>query len=129
MQKDFDLWNEQKKQLENTQSDIYFSEGDIWWCSVWLNVASEVCGKWDKFRRPILVVTKLSHDTCIAIPLSSKKKSWSWFASYDLHGEPWTALLYQIRMIHKNRFQRKIGQLDEKDFETIKKELKHLLKL
>lgn len=34
MQKDFDSWNEQKKQLEDTQSDIYFSEGDIWWCSV-----------------------------------------------------------------------------------------------
>lgn len=129
MEKDFDSWNEQKKILEQIQSDIYFSEWDIWWCSVGLNIKSETCGKWESFRRPILVLTKLSHDTCIAIPLSSQKKVWSWFALCDLQWVERTALLYQIRMIHKNRFQRKIGQLDEKDFENIKKELKQLLKL
>ena len=129
MEKDFDSWNEQKKSLEQLKSDIYFSEWDIWWCSVGLNIKSETCGKWESFRRPILVLTKLSHDTCIAIPLSSQKKKWTWFTTYDLHGEVSTALLYQIRMIHKNRFQRKIWQIDSHDFENIKKELKQLLKL
>ncbi|MDD4151989.1 MAG: type II toxin-antitoxin system PemK/MazF family toxin [Candidatus Gracilibacteria bacterium] len=79
--------------------------------------------------RPILVIKKLSSDSCISIPLSTKIKEGTWYYSYDLHGQKYTALLYQIKMVHKNRFQRKIGELDEKDFGEIKKRLKNLLNL
>lgn len=130
MKEVFDKWNQlkQKIQLKDTEK-IFFKEWDIWWSSLWQNIKSESNWKWDEFRRPILVLKKLSSDTCIVIPLSTQEKTWTWFYTYNLHGEKYTALLYQIRMVHKNRFQRKIWELDEKDFSEIKKRLKNLLNL
>jgi mRNA interferase MazF len=127
----YDEWNEKKKSIaigEKT-SKIYFREGDIWWCSIGLNVASESYGKGEEFRRPILIIKKLSHDTCIAIPLTSKEKVGSWFAEITIGGERKWAMLYQIKMIHKKRFQRKIAELDEKDVALVKEKLKTLLEL
>lgn len=130
MNEDFNKWNDlkQKIQFKNTK-EIFFKESDIWWISLWQNIKSESNWKWNDFRRPVLVLKKLSSDTCIAIPLSTQEKNWTWFYTYNLHWEEYTALLYQIRMIHKNRFQRKIWELDEKDFSEIKKRLKNLLNL
>ena len=127
----YDDWNAKKKDIasSNRTSEIYFREGDIWWCSIGLNVASETFGKGNDFRRPVLVIKKLSHNTCIAIPLTSKEKEGSWFAEITIQGERKKAMLYQIRMIHKKRFQRKICELDGKDFSYVKEKLKILLEL
>lgn len=126
----FENWNKIKQEINDKDtSHIYFKEWDIWWTSLWQNVKSESNWKWDFFMRPILVLKKLSSEICISIPLSTKLKNWTWFYQYNLHWEIYTALLYQARMIHKNRFQRKIWELDEKDFEETKKRLKNLLNL
>ncbi len=66
MIENFDKWNEQKKYLNNIESNIYFKEWDIWWISIWLNIKSESFWKWEHFRRPILVLKKLSSNSCIA---------------------------------------------------------------
>ncbi len=127
MKKDFDKWNEYKKYLNSIELDNYFKERDIFWCSIWLNVKSEAIWKWEKFRRPILVFKKLSHDTCFWIPLSTKIKSWTWFYNYKIDWKEYTALLYQMRMFHKNRFGYKIWEFRESSFIEIKKKLKKLL--
>jgi len=107
--KNFDKWNELKKEINNKNNDnISFNQWDIWWLSLWKNIKSESFWKWEGFRRPVLVFKKLSSDTFIWIHLSSKYKNWTWFERYFLHWEQNTALLYQIRMFHKNRLQRKI---------------------
>lgn len=131
MHKDFDVWNIQKKSLEESieTEPLYFHEGDIWWCSLGINIGSEASGKGMKFRRPILVLKKLSSDTCIALPLSSQLKTGSWFEEISFNGELRSVLLYQIRHIHKKRFQRKMGELDEKDMMCVRKKLEQLLKL
>lgn len=129
MEKDFDEWNERKKEIDKFQSNIYFNQWDIWWCSLWKNIKSESFGKWENFRRPVLVLKKLSSDTFIGIPLSTKIKTWTWFCDCDLQWIKRTSLLYQIRMLHKNRLWTKIWQLDENDFSKIKKSLANLLEL
>jgi len=129
MEKQFDNWNKYKKILEESNTNIYFNEWQIWWISVWLNLKKESCWKWNNFRRPVLVLKKLSSTTFIWIPLSSKIKDWTWFSSYSQHWEKLTALLYQIRMFDNIRFQRKIWEMDESDFREIKKRLKLLLNL
>lgn len=127
---DFDKWNVLKQELqEKDTSYIYFQEWDIWWISLWQNICSESNWKWKNYRRPVLVLKKLSSDSFICIPLSTKLKNWSWFYQYNLHWEKFTALLYQIRMVHKNRLRIKIWQIDEFDFLEIKKRLKSLLNL
>jgi len=129
MKKDFDKWNKLKENLELKNNKILFKQWDIWWTSIWVNIWQESCWKWKEFRRPVLVIKKLSKENCIVIPLSSQNKVWTWFASYTLHGVKYTALLYQIKMLHIKRFTKREAELNDYDFKIIKKRLKQLLNL
>ena len=129
MKKDFDSWNEKKKVLDQNSSDYLFHSGEIWWCSVGLNVGAESCGKGITFRRPVLILKKLSRKNFIGIPLSTQKKEGTWFADVTIHGELKYALLYQIRMFSTNRFHRRLATLDAIDFGRVKQKLELLLEL
>ena len=116
-----------KKQLDNiTHNDeLYFREGDMWWCALGVNIGTESLGKGAEFRRPVYVLKKFSTDSCICIALTSKEKTGTWFVDISLQGERRYALMHQIRMIHKKRFQRKISELDEQNARPIKKNSRH----
>ena len=129
MDKNFDDWNNKKKALESKEVEILFKTGDIWWCSVGLNIKEESCGKGDTFRRPVLVLKKLSKKSFIGIPLSTKKKEGTWFCDISILQETQYVLLYQIRMFSVNRLQRRLTTLDDKDFLRVKEKLKALLEL
>lgn len=129
MQKEFDVWNSKKKDIENMSKRFFFKTGDVWWCSVGVNIKSESCGKGEEFRRPVLILKKLSADSFIGIPLSSKIKVGTWFIDFNLKGEKRFALLYQIRMFSTNRLQRHLAAIDERDFMRIKEKLEALLEL
>lgn len=129
MDKEFDRWNEQKKKLEESPQDILFKQGEVWWCAIGTNVANESCGKGEFFVRPVLVLKKLSHNLCIGIPLSTKKKEGSWFLDVRVQGEIVTALLYQVRMFSTHRFQRRLTTLSVEDFYRVKEKLEALLEL
>jgi mRNA-degrading endonuclease toxin of MazEF toxin-antitoxin module len=129
MKKNFDSWNSKKKFLEYREEKFLFKEADIWWCSVGLNIGSESCGKGKDFQRPVLILRKLSKNSFIGIPLSTQEKEGSWFTDITIHGQKRYALLYQIRMYHTNRFQRRLATLDQPDFMKIKQKLEQLLEL
>ncbi len=127
----YNNWNLKKQFLEDDANfaNLYFKPGDIWWCSIGLNLGSEALGKGSEFRRPVLVLRKLSSDLCVVLPLTSKRKSGTWFVDIMLHEEMRWVMLYQIRTLHKKRFQRKLGQLDDMDFRRVKEKLETLLEL
>lgn len=127
MEKEFDKWNELKKKIENNSQNVIIKEAEIWWVNMWLNIKSEACWKWENFRRPVLIIKKLSSSACIVIPLSTQIKIGTWFANYEIWGIEYTALLYQIKMMHINRFYVNEWKLDRKQFLEIKKRLKSLL--
>ena len=135
MEKDFiekyNNWNIKKQDIQFSErtENMYFKEGDIWWCSLGLNIGSESYGKGENFRRPILIIKKLSGDLCIALPLTSKEKIGTWFINITLHGEKKWAMLYQIRTLNKKRFTVKLGELDDTDFARVKEKLDALLEL
>ncbi len=108
---------------------MYFKEGQIWWCSLGQNIGSESFGKGENFRRPILIIKKLSADLCIALPLTSKEKIGTWFIDITIHGERKWAMLYQIRTLNKKIFSIKLGELDDIDFDRVKEKLETLLEL
>lgn len=123
-------WNIKKQNIHFLNNEeFYFKEGDIWWCSIGLNIGSESYGKGKDFRRPILIVKKLSEDLCVVLPLTSKKKMGSWFVNIKLDGIHQCIMLYQIRTLNRKRFQRKIGELSYDTFIDIKEKLKILLEL
>ncbi len=129
MEKDFDNWNILKKKIESKSTNLIIKEWEIWWSSIWINTRTESCGKWTEFRRPVLIIKKLSHETCFVIPLSTKIKTWTWFANYKIDWIDYTALLYQLKMMHTNRFTKREAYIDKQDLEKIKKRLKFLLNL
>ncbi len=127
----FNDWNIKKQEIHfsGRTEKMYFKAGQIWWCSVGQNVGSETFGKGNDFRRPILILKKLSSDLCVALPLTSKEKLGTWFTHITFLGKKVYVLLYQIRVFNKKRFQRNMGELDEKDFLRVKEKLKALLEL
>ena len=129
MYKDFDKWNEKKKLLDKKDINFFFKESEVWWCSVGINVAVESCGKGNTFRRPILILKKLSNYAFIGIPLSTQSKFGSWFTFVSILGLKRCALLYQVRMVSANRLQRRITALDSEDFALVKQKLEKLLEL
>ncbi|MEK7105191.1 MAG: type II toxin-antitoxin system PemK/MazF family toxin [Patescibacteria group bacterium] len=129
MEKDFNKWNEHKKRLEKIQQPFLFKQGEVWWCSIGVNVAEESCGKGEFFGRPVLVLKKLSRRNYIGIPLSTKRKIGTWFMEVTVQGKTVSALLYQIRMLSTNRFQRRLTTLDTADFARVKEKLEALLGL
>ena len=94
-----------------------------------LNIKTESCGKGEDYQRPVLVLRKLSAESFVGVPLSSKKKEGTWFCEITVHEEKRYALLYQIRMFSTNRFQRRLATLDDTDFRKVKEKLKALLEL
>ena len=126
MEKDFDKWNERKKAL-NDRERILFNPREIWWCSFGVNIGSEQDGSGDNFERPVVIIKKLSPNTFLVAPLSTKEKLEK-FQSPIKHSLIFGfALLDQIRVIDSKRLLRKIGMTDEIEFNKMKKKLAALL--
>ncbi|MCX6780980.1 MAG: hypothetical protein NT003_02595 [Candidatus Magasanikbacteria bacterium] len=58
--KKFDEWNNLKQRLHGRVWRHYIREGEIWFCSLGVNIGWEQDGKNETFERPVLVVRKLS---------------------------------------------------------------------
>lgn len=127
---EYDGWHVQKKMLAHKADRLLFKEMEIWWCAIGMNLGGEVYGKGNGFRRPVLVLKKLSENLCIVLPMSTKKKVGTWFTRVNFHNKQYTVCLYQIRVVdaHK-RFYKKIATVNVEEFVHIKEKLKLLLEI
>ncbi len=115
----FDEWNKVKKSLQKSDQVKYFRERQIWWCSVGQNIGYEVYGKGEAFSRPVLIFKKLTHDTFVGVPLTSKDKEGTWFVRFEHKGKKINAMLHQVRVFDKKRLIDRFGEIDDTDFEKI----------
>lgn len=129
MQKDYDSWNIQKKQIDQSRMSKIFKPGEIWWCSVGLNVDIEINGKGDYFRRPVLIYKKLSRKSFIGIPVTSKFKDGSWFSPVIVRTNINFVVLNQIRLFSSKRLQKKLCSISDKDYINIKQKLEVFLEV
>lgn len=53
---DFNAWNERKKKINNHVKYQHPKPGEIWWCSIGLNIGSEIYGKGWTYARPVIVI-------------------------------------------------------------------------
>ncbi len=125
----YDEWNNLKKKVSKSNKQILFKEGEVWWCSLGYNIGTETFGKGRIFSRPILILKKLSNETSICIPLTTKIKVGSWFVRIQIHDVDNYVMLNQIRMLHAKRFQRRMFVVGNSTFNTIKEKLKNFLEL
>ncbi len=98
----------------------YVSEGEIWWTSLGENIGAEINGKSKDFTRPALIFRKLSTGFYFIIPLTTQTHAGTWYVNYTQGGVDITACLHQARSIDYRRLHRRLGEIDEVDFERIK---------
>jgi len=92
MQKDFDQWNEKKKQIDAKENRLFFYQREIWWVNLGLNIGYEQNGKGIEYTRPVIIA-----------------------------GKEAAANLSQARNIDSKRLVRKIGKIERGMFNEIKK--------
>ena len=114
--KDFNGWNRKKKKINDTVPPKEFSEKEIWWASLGVNIGREIDGKHHNYERPVLVLKKLSSDTLWAIPLTSTRKDGTYFYGLLIKNIPRTLSLLQLRMISNKRLLRKIEKISDEEF-------------
>ncbi len=97
----------------------FVSEGEVWWASLGENVGYEINGKSKDFTRPVLVFRKLSSGFYFVIPLTTQVHIGSWYVNYKQAGKDITACLHQARAIDYRRLHRRLGEVDQMDFQRV----------
>jgi len=121
MEKDFDSWNQEKKNLEDTgHKELVFHEGEIWWASIGINLGDEQDGKNDLFERPILVIRKFNKKLAWVLPLSTQEKKGMYYYPLEHEGKTFTVLLSQLKMASVKRFRRLIRKISPNQLSLIK---------
>jgi len=130
MEKDFDGWNEVKKQAhENKMSHESFpKEREVWWCSVGVNVGVETDGKNDTFERPILIVRIFNKEMLWAVPITSTVKDSPFYYPFLFKNEDRSVILTQLRVMSTKRLRRRVDVMSEEDFKNVIEALGNLLK-
>lgn len=118
----FDDWNAKKKRLHNSRPNLLFKEGQIWWCSLGVNVGEEVLGKEPLYLRPVIVLRKITHSSCVVIPTTTKeKRAGSWYFQFEVNNLKRWAMIYQIRFISSRRLRNRESTLSDPQFRELKK--------
>lgn len=118
--KAFQNWCKLKIALWGKSSKVVFKQGDIWWCSLGMNLGEEIFGKGSKFTRPILIFRKFTGNSFLALPLTTQTKQGSWYVEITVHGKKNWAMLNQARVLDKKRLTNRIATLDDVDFKKVK---------
>lgn len=109
LEKDFDGWNIIKKKIDSSRCNLFFSEKEIWWCFVGMNIGAEHCGKGRFFKRPVYVLKKINSKTFVGVPLTSKLREDSVHVSFYFNDDFSTAKISQIKVFSKDRLSSLIG--------------------
>ena len=125
----FDIWNEKKQKLDANKRSLLFKEGEVWWCSLGINVGEEVYGKGKEFTRPVIILKKLSSNTCIILPLTTKKRKGTWYFFLNVQKQDQWVMMNQIRSISANRLIKREDSLQNEVFIKLKKSVAQLLGL
>jgi len=129
MPKNFDQWNERKKNLEIKGSDsLLFHEREIWWCSLGLNLGDEEDGKNEFFERPVLIVKKFNNRICWVLPMSTSQKENPYYHNLTYDGQVSAVILSQLRIVSVKRFLRFVRKISDDQFDLIWSKVIYLMK-
>ncbi len=121
--KKFDEWNEMKKSLESFGGTKLCKPREIWWCRLGINIGREQDGGAD-FRRPVLIIKKLSNDTCLILPITTSESIHKYRVRIS---DNQAAVITQIKVIDVIRLIEKVSVLDNDTFELIRKTIRELI--
>ena len=120
MEKDFDTWNESKKELESAPITKYAHPREIWWCSLGVNLGAEIDGKNENFERPVIVMKAYNKETMVILPITTKQKDDEFHHKIQTADKTVWVKLTQMRVISNKRLLRKVDLLNEASFDILK---------
>jgi mRNA-degrading endonuclease toxin of MazEF toxin-antitoxin module len=128
MEKEFDRWNELKKQVDAAESLPLYHAREIWWAHLGVNVGYEQDGTGPSYERPILIIRGFSPHVCLVVPpTTSKKRDRFYITVGSVEGKSAAAIVSQIRLIDTRRLINKVGTLERSHFDPIRKAARKLL--
>ncbi len=128
MMKDFDVWNEKKKETHHEEKIVVFHKREVWWCIMGVNVGVEIDGKHELFLRPVVIVQKFNKDMAVVVPTTDQPKSNKYYLSVSGDDDKtYNACLSHIRSISSKRLLRKIGVISSKDYEILLERITKML--
>jgi len=119
MDKDFDNWNEKKKELSNLER-VYFHKGEIWFTSIGKNIGDEEDGKNSTFERPILIIRKFNNNIFLGVPLTSNEIKEGKYYHKLISYVGSIAILSQVRLFDAKRLLRLMGKVKNEELKEIK---------
>lgn len=129
MDKDFDKWNDKKKETHKLENKKIFYEREVWWCIFGTNVGAEIDGKHELFLRPAIIVRKFNKDMAVVVPTTAQVKSNKYYFSVSgVDEKTYNTCLSQIKNISSKRLFRKIGTIKEEDYLILLDKLSNMIK-
>ncbi len=128
MNKQFDKWNDLKKDIHTNNSLIKFQQRHIVFMKIGTNVGYEQDGKGDDFLRPILVYKKFNNQLFLGIPLTSRIKDDKFHFEFEYKkGKRSFAILSQMRLFDIKRAKYYDGKISNDYFEKLQDKLLKLI--
>lgn len=126
--KDFETWNRIKQDINyKVPGEVHIKEGEIWWCSIGINIGNEIDGKNNLFERPVLILKRFPNNSCLIVPLSTTDKEHQFVIPFEVNNKISKAVISQIRTISSKRLIRRMHKLPDNKFEVIRNFVKAML--
>jgi mRNA interferase MazF len=120
MQKDFDSWNRQKKNVHFVENAKMFYEREVWWAKLGTNIGVEIDGRHELFLRPVIVIRKFNKDMAIVLPTTTQYKTNKYYCAVSGAKEKkYQACLSQIKTISSKRLLRKIDTIQISQYQYL----------
>ncbi len=125
--KDFTSWTNLKEKIDEKVLKVRFSEREIWWCNLGVNIGFEQDGKGDEFLRPVLIYKKHNAKIMTVLPLSTKIKTDNpFYQIFTFRGREQSAIIAQVRTVDARRLVNKMGEISNLQFDIIKTRFKEI---
>jgi mRNA interferase MazF len=120
MEKTFDQWNALKQKIHTSTHRVFAHPREVWWCSLGINIGSEMDGKHENFERPVLVLRVYNKETLLVLPITSKERVDPFHQKIVSHGRTVWVTLTQIRVVSSKRLLRKVDTITTEEFSKVK---------
>jgi len=125
MEKDFDKWNNLKKEINSKKQKFYVKQREVWSVKMWKNVWFEEDWKWEDFERPVLVLKKI-WIMYLCISMTTQWKNNDFYYKLSDTQENSYIILSQAKLFDLKRFHYKVRTVSKDEFLNIQKRLKTL---
>jgi mRNA interferase MazF len=128
MKKDFDTWNNSKKNINRAGRVAFCHQREIWWVSLGVNIGFEQDGTGENFDRPVIVMKGFNENIFWGIALTGHKRIGKYYFPIGfIDDREASVVLSQIRLIDSKRLVKKIGMVDEELFKQLQDAVKEIL--